>query len=52
MEEVSPNAPRRAPQTNFGCELCKIPLCQTGKCWGKHLKQVELARSIARTTVA
>lgn len=52
LEEVSPNAPRRTPQTNFGCELCKIPLCQTGECWEEHLKQVILARSIAGTTVA
>jgi len=52
IEEISPNVRRRTPQTTFGCELCKIPLCQSGECWKEHLKQVELARSIAGNTIS
>ena len=52
IEEISPNVPRYTLQTNFRYKLYKIPLCQTGKYWEEHLKQVILARSIARPTVA
>ena len=52
LEEISPNVRQRAPETSFGCELCKIPLCQWGECWQEHLKQVELARYIARSTTS
>lgn len=28
---------RRPPRTQFGCSLCKIPLCARGPCWQEHL---------------
>jgi len=27
LKEISPNVRQRAPETSFGCELCKIPFC-------------------------
>ena len=32
--------PLRAPRTQFGCRLCKIPLCKTGPCWQAHIDRI------------
>ena len=32
--------PSRAPRTQFGCRLCRIPLCKIGPCWQAHIDRI------------
>ena len=52
LSELSPNTTmqardsekwerrKRAPRTNFGCSICKIPLCRKDKCWLPHIERL------------
>ena len=31
---------KQAPRTRFGCQLCQIPLCRAGDCWGLHIDRL------------
>jgi len=52
LSELSPNTTmqardseewerrKRAPRTNFGCSICKIPLCGNDECWLPHIERL------------
>ena len=52
LSELSPNTTRksrdseewgrrkRAPRTQYGCSICKIPLCAEDECWLPHIEQL------------
>jgi hypothetical protein len=31
---------KRAPRTNFGCSICKIPFCRKDECWLPHIERL------------
>ena len=37
LGEISTNATKRAPRTNYQCGQCLIALCNTDLCWQEHL---------------
>ena len=39
-DSVGWKRPTRAPRTNYGCSICRIPFCTSGECWNTHLAKL------------